>query len=255
MITIITPVKNAVATVHCLYRSLQKQSRKDFEWIVLDGGSNDGTLALLEQYSEDSSWIRLISGPDCGIYDAINKGIMLSSSEHYVVAGADDEFSETAVQDYQKVLESFEVDVILARVYRGRHVIGGFHPKRAWISHSKAFTGSHSVGMLFNKQLHKQYEMYSRRFRLLADGYFLKLLLRRSGSVKFYDAEFIAGRFGDTGRSSVGKLETLVETWQIQLLTERSPLLQTCIFLWKLLIRYRAVVDELKNNRSRMLDK
>ena len=83
------------------------------------------------------------------------------------------------------------------------------------------------------------------RFRLLADGYFLKLLLN-SGKVKFVEARFVAGTFAVGGVSSVGKLQTLVETWQIQMLTERFRLVQTALFMGKIIARYPSVLRELK---------
>lgn len=245
VISVITATKNAAATLSDLYQSLQHQGYRHFEWIVMDGGSTDTTIPLLEKFSKESSWLKYRSGPDSGIYDAINKGISMATGWYYVVAGADDRFEADAFEHYANVQKASGADVVLARVIRAGAVIGGFNPRRAWLGHSKAFRGSHSVGMLFRKSLHEEYGPYSLRFRLLADGYFLKLLLN-SGKVKFVQAQFVAGTFALGGFSSIAKLQTLVETWQIQMLTERFRLVQTALFMGKIIARYPSVLRELK---------
>jgi len=243
-ISVLTATKNAAATVADLYDSLNRQSYRQFEWIVMDGLSDDATCELLQRFSLESPWVRFTSEADFGIYDAINKAIAAAKGDYYVIIGADDTFDRSALARYAEILGRGRPDVILAKVVRSGKIIGGFHPNRAWLGHSKAFRGSHSVGMLFRKSLHDTFGVYSNRFPMLADGYFLKLLLK--SDAVFVDADFIAGTFSDRGLSSVSKLQTLVETWQIQMLTERSRLLQTCLFIGKLICRYPAVARELK---------
>lgn len=245
-ISIITPVKNAYSTIELLFNSLQRQTFKNFEWIVMDGESNDGTMDFLAKIADENPWVRAISKSDCGLYDAINKGIEISEAMYYVVAGADDEFYPTAMSDYLSAVTTHgKPDVVLARVCREGIIIGGFSPTRGWIGHSKAFKGSHSIGMLFRKELHAEVGMYSNRFKLLADGYFLKHLLKKK-NIQIVDAEFIAGNFSTTGLSSIRKMQTLVETWQIQMLTEKHLFLQTCLFIGKVIARYPSIVRELR---------
>lgn len=246
VISVITATKNAEATISGLHESLKHQEYRYFEWIVIDGESTDATLPLLEQFSRESRWLKYRSAADSGIYDAINKGISMAAGCYYVVAGADDRFEADALENYARVQVKTGADVVLAKVFRAGAVVGGFNPRRAWLGHSKVFRGSHSVGMLFRKSLHAVYGPYSFRFRLLADGYFLKLLLN-SGKVKFVETQFVAGTFALGGVSSIGKLQTLVETWQIQMLTERFRLFQTALFMGKIIVRYPSVHRELES--------
>lgn len=243
-ISVVTATKNAASTIVHLYDSLSRQKYRRFEWVVMDGISDDTTLELLEKFSHESAWLRFRSEADNGIYHALNKAIAVAKGDYYIVAGADDTFDESALSKYAEILEFRHPDVILAKVMRSGRIIGGFHPRRAWLGHSKAFRGSHSIGMLFRKSLHDSFGAYSKRFPMLADGYFLKMLLK--SNTDFVDADFIAGTFSDQGLSSISKLQTLVETWQIQMLTERSRLLQTCIFIGKVIYRFPAVLQELK---------
>lgn len=244
-ISVLTAVKNGENTIAALHESLAKQSYRDFEWIVADGLSTDSTPRLLEKFAAKDTWIKFRSESDFGFYDALNKAIERASGPYYVVAGADDMFDSCALEKYAEAAEKSSADVVLARVMRAGNVIGGFHPRSAWVGPASAFTGSHSVGMLFKKDLHTRFGMYSRRFPLLADSYFLKTLLR-AGTVKFIEANFIAGVFAEGGLTSLNKLQILAETWQIQLLTEKFPLFQTFLFLGKLTVRHRAVLHELR---------
>ena len=78
--TIISVVYNAVDDVRRTIDSVIHQKYKNFEYIIVDGGSTDGTLKILNEYSE-SGVLRYISEPDNGIYEAINKGIALATGE------------------------------------------------------------------------------------------------------------------------------------------------------------------------------
>jgi glycosyltransferase involved in cell wall biosynthesis len=67
-ISVLTPTYNAASTLPRLVASLQEQTDHNFEWVVSDGNSNDGTLELL--LGIDDLDIRITSRSDCGIYDA-----------------------------------------------------------------------------------------------------------------------------------------------------------------------------------------
>jgi glycosyltransferase involved in cell wall biosynthesis len=243
LISVITATRNVESTIGQLYASLARQTYRRFEWIVMDGLSSDSTIDLLRRYGSESPWLRFVSAADCGIYDAINKGLIAAKSPYYIVVGADDVFTDDALSSYAKAIAIGDPDVVLSRVKRNGSVVGGFYPSRGWIGHSKAFPVPHSVGMLFRKALHEKFGMYSSRFPLLADGYFLKRILGSDAVI--VDVNFIAGTFAHTGISSVSKLQTLVETWQIQMLTERYRFVQTLMFIGKIMIRYPAVAREL----------
>jgi glycosyltransferase involved in cell wall biosynthesis len=246
-ISVITAAKNVEATLGVLYESLQRQTFRGFEWIVVDGRSTDATCAMLEEFCSRTPWMRYRSEADFGIYDAINRGIAAARGDYYVVAGADDSFAPDALENYRDHAVKTRADVVLARVVRAGTIIGGFHPKRAWLGHSKVFCGSHSVGMLFRRSLHETFGPYSQRFPMLADGFFLKKLLNSRAA--FADAAFVAGTFGAAGISSTSKLQTLAETWQIQMLTEPHRILQVCLLVGKIVVKYPGLRRELRHAR------
>ena len=78
-ISVITVCYNEVATVEKTLESIFSQSYKNIESIVIDGGSTDGTLDVIEKYKDKIAYF--ISESDEGIYNAMNKGIKASSGE------------------------------------------------------------------------------------------------------------------------------------------------------------------------------
>jgi putative colanic acid biosynthesis glycosyltransferase len=77
------------------YDSVQEQVCQNLEWIVVDGGSSDGTKYWLEQLQYDK--LKWVSEPDKGLYDAMNKGITISSGQYLVFMNSGDLFADTQV--------------------------------------------------------------------------------------------------------------------------------------------------------------
>ncbi|MCQ2974919.1 MAG: glycosyltransferase [Bacteroidales bacterium] len=88
-LTIITICRNIVSTIERTCLSIVNQTFQDFEWIVVDGASTDGTVDILKKYS--SRIDILISEPDNGIYNAMNKGIKLATGEYILFMNGGDE--------------------------------------------------------------------------------------------------------------------------------------------------------------------
>ena len=111
-ISIITSTFNAAAHLPYTIRSIREQTSREFEWIVVDGNSADGTQALLRD--NDDVITRSISEPDQGIYDAWNKACKMARGEWIVFLGAGDELTapQTLVECI-KYLESVSADTVL----------------------------------------------------------------------------------------------------------------------------------------------
>jgi glycosyltransferase involved in cell wall biosynthesis len=88
--SIITATYNAEKFLERALLSILGQSYPDFEWIIQDGASTDGTLEIVSRYRD--SRIKLQSGPDAGIYDAWNKAVARATGDWALFLGADDFF-------------------------------------------------------------------------------------------------------------------------------------------------------------------
>ncbi len=92
-VSIITPAMDSVETLRMTLESVRLQQYHEIEHIVIDGGSSDGTIELLEA----SPGVRWISETDMGIYDAINKGMRLATGDLVGVLNADDFLAKPTV--------------------------------------------------------------------------------------------------------------------------------------------------------------
>ena len=93
--SIITATYNSSSTVKQALQSLYNQSFQDYEHIIIDGFSTDNTLNIIEQYK--CNQVKVISEPDNGMYDALNKGIKLASGRVIGFLHADDAYSNPDV--------------------------------------------------------------------------------------------------------------------------------------------------------------
>ncbi|MDH5645697.1 MAG: glycosyltransferase, partial [Candidatus Heimdallarchaeota archaeon] len=90
LVTIITAVLNGVDTLERTILSVISQSYTNIEYIIIDGGSTDGTIDIIRKYEHAiDCWV---SESDTGIYDAWNKGVRLSNGEWIAFLGADDSY-------------------------------------------------------------------------------------------------------------------------------------------------------------------
>lgn len=90
-ISIITVCFNSESTIEDTIKSVLSQDYEDIEYIIIDGGSKDRTLEIIHKYSDHIS--KIVSEPDKGIYDAMNKGIRLSTGELIGILNSDDMFA------------------------------------------------------------------------------------------------------------------------------------------------------------------
>lgn len=93
-ITIITVAYNAEKTLESTIKSVLSQSYNNLEYIIIDGASSDSSLQIINKYKDR---IILISEPDRGVYDAMNKGINLASGEWLLFMNAGDHFFTSSV--------------------------------------------------------------------------------------------------------------------------------------------------------------
>jgi len=94
-ISIITVSYNAQAVIKDAIASVLGQTYKDIEYIVIDGGSTDGTIDIVNQYKGRIS--KVLSEPDKGMYDAMNKGIKLATGDIIGILNADDVYANDKV--------------------------------------------------------------------------------------------------------------------------------------------------------------
>lgn len=108
--SIITVAYNAERLIEDTMRSIFSQSYADYEYIVIDGKSTDDTMSVIEKYRDKIDI--LISEPDNGIYDAMNKGICLASGRYINFMNCGDFFADESVLECVKEITIDNPDVI-----------------------------------------------------------------------------------------------------------------------------------------------
>ena len=94
-ITIITITYNSAKTVRETFESVRSQKYENLEYLLIDGGSQDGTLSIAEEYSDIIT--KVVSEPDEGISDAMNKGIRLATGDLIGIIHSDDALTDGAL--------------------------------------------------------------------------------------------------------------------------------------------------------------
>ena len=107
-VTVLTPTFNRGGRLQSLWNSLQKQTVKDFEWLVVDDGSTDGTKDLITQLQEKSDFpIRYIYKSNGGKHTALNVGIQTICSELTFIVDSDDCVTDDAVESILKIHKKY----------------------------------------------------------------------------------------------------------------------------------------------------
>ena len=99
-LTVCTPTFNRAYILNSLYQSLQKQTCKDFEWLIIDDGSSDNTQELVQSWieSDDNFPVRYYKKANAGKCSAINLGLDNADCELFVVVDSDDTLTSDAVE-------------------------------------------------------------------------------------------------------------------------------------------------------------
>ena len=97
--TVFTPTYNRAGTLGRVYESLQRQTFKDFEWVIVDDGSDDETADLVERWRQTCSFpLRYVWQPNQGKHVAFNRGVELADGELFLTHDSDDESVPTALE-------------------------------------------------------------------------------------------------------------------------------------------------------------
>ena len=118
-ISLITACYNSAATIRSCLDSVLSQQGIDLEYIVVDGGSKDGTVDIIKEYSTRSTSptrFKYISERDRGMYDAINKGIKMATGDVVGILNADDMFESPKTLAHIASVFTPDVDAIYADI-------------------------------------------------------------------------------------------------------------------------------------------
>lgn len=111
-VSIITVCYNSAATIRDTIESVLAQDYADIEYIIVDGASRDNTLDIVNEYRDRIA--KVVSEPDKGIYDAMNKGINMTTGDVVGILNSDDfyEESDAISQVAEKFIQDAEINIV-----------------------------------------------------------------------------------------------------------------------------------------------
>ncbi|MFA6189498.1 MAG: glycosyltransferase family 2 protein [Sulfuricurvum sp.] len=213
-VSIITVVYNNVNTIQDAIESVLSQTYTDIEYIIIDGGSTDGTVEIIKSYGNKIS--KFISESDHGIYDAMNKGLKLATGDIVGILNSDDFYAHTEV--ISKVVQIFQENRIecmfadlvyvhpknlekIVRYYDSSH----FSPKKfayGWMPAHPTF--------FVKREMYEKYGYFKTDYKIAAD---YELLVRFLGKFKisyfYYQAPIVKMRTGGVSTSNLKSNYTL----------------------------------------------
>ena len=177
MFSIITVVFNGEKYLRKTIESVKKQGFKDYEYIVIDGGSTDSSLKIIKEYKNDIDY--WVSEKDNGIYDAFNKGMKLAKGEFIGIINSDDIYKPNALKTISKYINANpKIDFIFGSVKKHWGILHGYRPKK--IKYSWGFYSSHSTGFYVKRESAKKIGSYNLKYKYHADyDYFYRMIVKK----------------------------------------------------------------------------
>ncbi len=234
LITIITVCKNKAEFVEETILSIKNQSYKNVEYIVIDGVSTDGSLEIIKKYENDIDYI--VSEPDLGNYDAINKGIELSTGDLIGIVNADDILLPDALDILVNYYTKYpKIDFFFGSVKKHWGTISGYYPRK--IFYSWFFYTSHSTGFFLKRVAAKKNGKYSLKYKYSSDfDYFYRLIVHNKLKGIATKKNEIFGIFRPGGISAtLNKEEHFFEKIQIRVDNSQNKIFLIIIFFLKLI--------------------
>lgn len=186
LVSIITVVYNGEKYLEQTINSVLEQTYRNIEYIIIDGGSLDGTLGIIKSYEKHiTKWI---SEPDQGLYDAMNKGIKIAKGELIGMINSDDWYEPNAVElivdVYKKNLEKKIFHGNRYDIFQDRtKIIRKFNPSRFKFLYY-GMTYNHP-SMFVHKDIYRE-SMYNTSLKALSDYEFVLTQFLKNKNVFFY---------------------------------------------------------------------
>jgi len=219
-IALITATRNAEETVLECVNSVYMQTLQPDEHLIIDGCSSDRTIEIIK--CNAAPYVKVLSSHDSGVYEALNKGIVNSSSEIVGFIHSDDWFASKAVlADVVNLFRNPLIDVVysdlcVVKSYHDRNIIrywraGSFYP----VSLSLGWMPPHPT-IFARRSVYKKIGLFDTSFKISGDyDFILRLLSDTSLGIKYLPKISYVMRAGGTSNGSVRKeMHKLTEDWK-----------------------------------------
>jgi glycosyltransferase involved in cell wall biosynthesis len=198
LVSVITVVRNGAAHLQESIESVLSQNWPNTEYIIIDGGSTDGTLEIIRSYDQSIDF--WISEPDAGIFDAMNKGIALAHGTIIGLLNADDWYEPGALESAATAYrEGKEQGIYYGNKYLVHVDLGQKYEFQGTLEFWRGMTVCHQA-MFVHREVYERLGYYDQSYRLAADfDFFVRAI--RSG-IPFIRLDRFVVNFRDDGASA-----------------------------------------------------
>ncbi len=206
-VSIVTATYNSASTIRDTIDSVIAQNYPDIEHIIVDGVSKDNTLDIVKSYGDKIA--KIISEPDKGIYDAMNKGIQAATGDIIGILNSDDFFtSEDVIATVAKVFENNDIDALYGDV----HFVNPEDLKKCVRYYSSAifkpslfrygFMPAHP-SFYMKKCCYDKFGLYSLDYKIASDyDLLIRYLYKQKVRYKYIKKDFVTMRTGGVSTES-----------------------------------------------------
>jgi len=236
-ISVITVTKNSEKFLEENINSMQNQTYKNFEHIIIDGKSTDGTVEIIKKHKDKIDY--WVSEPDKGLYDAMNKGIEASTGDIIGILNSDDIYFSDALKIVNHYFSKQEnLDFLFGTVEKHKLMYGYYPEKIRW---TFGFYTTHSVGFFIKKSSQMKIGFYDTRYKYSADyDLFYRMIVKKKLIGIGTKRNEIFGKFRQGGLSSrIKYLDFLKENNEIRINNGQNPLFVYIIFILRLLRNFK----------------
>ena len=194
--SIITVTKDSEKYIERNIKSLQCQSLKDFEHIIIDGNSKDRTLQIIKKYRKEVDYF--ISENDKNMWQAINKGLKVAKGQVVGILNSDDIFFENALKIVKKNFIYKRLDCLFASVQKHKVHHGVRLDK---INYKFNVFPSHSVGFFLKKKIYDEIGYYDENLKYCADYDLIYKISKHNIKIGTTSKNEVVGKFFPGGIS------------------------------------------------------
>ncbi len=238
-LSIIIPVLNDKKGLLRTLKSIFNQKFDDYEIIIIDGDSNDGTQKIIKKFGKKINVF--VSEKDKGIYDAINKGIKISNGKYINIINANDTYySKGSLMFAKKHLTKNNYDFLFGAVLKNKIYYKYEPSKMNW---SFNFYPAHSGGFFVKKIVHNKIGLYSLKYPCSSDYDFFWRMIKnnnfKGGSTSKYEviSKFAGGGFS----SKYSFFEHVCEETLIRINNKQNKIKVLIIFFLRCLRHFNKI--------------
>ncbi len=193
--SIVTISFNSEATIERTIRSVINQNFDNYEFLIIDGGSQDNTMRIVNRYREKIDVI--ISEKDDGISDAFNKGISKAKGEYILLLNSDDQLVSGILEKIDLIIKS-NTDILHTNVIL-QDDVGNQHIQKPIVDYDcllKRNMVLNHPGMFIAKAAYEKYGLYDTSFKCAMDRELVSRMYKLGANFQYVDIETVIFQLG-----------------------------------------------------------